>query len=200
MAIEIERLTYNKIKQYALQFLDNYNKEEKIPIPIEDIIDVRLGINIIPVPDLGNFYVDAYTWSDLKNILVDKFFYDKRPRRYRFTLAHEIGHILLHANILKSNKVNSVDDYLEFVNNIGAEDHRWAEWQADCFAGLVLVPPRPLELKFREAQRKIRVPGIPFKDPIIYGYIADWISDYFEVSQKVVETRLVYDNLIPRQK
>jgi len=194
LPIQVPKLPYARIKQYASGFLEKYHPGEKIPIPIEQIIDVKLGINIIPIPGLIDFHVEAYTWSDLKNIVVDKFFYDKQPRRYRFTLAHELGHIVLHSEILKSAKVNSIDAYLDFVNSITDDERRWTEWQADCFAGLVLVPVRPLELKLREAQRMAASEGLPPGDLIARGYMADWISDFFEVSRQVIETRLVYES------
>lgn len=200
MSINIPKLTYEKIKQHTSRFLEKHNPEGKIPVPMEDILDVKLGINIVPVPGLVNFYVDAYTWSDLKNILVDKFFYDTQPRRYRFTLAHEMGHILLHPEILKSVHVESVESHLEFVNAIGEEQHRWAEWQADCFAGLILVPSEPLESKLREAHKKVVAQGLSPDDPAARGYMADWISDFFEVSAQVIETRLVYDKLLPHRE
>lgn len=197
MPIEIPRLTYKHIQQYAAGFLGKHNPDGMIPVPIEEILDITLGINIIPIPELVNFSVDAYTWSDLKNILVDKFFYEKQPRRYRFTLAHELGHILLHSEILKSANVDSIEEYLEFVDSIGDEQHRWAEWQADCFAGLILVPPKPLASKLQEARNKAIVKGVSPDDPAARGYMADWISDFFEVSAGVIETRLVYDKLLP---
>jgi Zn-dependent peptidase ImmA (M78 family) len=157
-----------------------------------------LGINIIPVPGLIDFHVDAYTWGDMENIVVDKFFYDKQSRRYRFTLAHEMGHIILHAEILKRSQVASVEEYLDFVNDIGEEAHRWTEWQADCFAGLVLVPAGPLVAKLHEASKMANEKGLSEQDVTTRGYIADWISDFFEVSAQTIETRLVYDGLWER--
>lgn len=195
MSIQAPRLSYNRIKQHATAFLRKYHPEHKIPIPIEEILDLRIGINIIPVPGLIDFHVDAYAWSDLENIVVDKFFYDKQSPRYRFTLAHETGHIVLHADILKQSQVSSVENYLDFVNDMGEEAHRWTEWQADCFAGLVLVPSDALALKFAEAAKMAVEKGLSPDDLTTRGYIADWISDFFEVSAQTIETRLVYDGL-----
>jgi len=198
LSIQAPRLTYNRIKLHADTFLREHNPENKVPVPIESILDVKLEINIIPVPGLIDFHVDAYTWSDLESIMVDKFFYDKQTRRYRFTLAHETGHIVLHSDILKRSRVSSVDEYLDFVNDIGEEAHRWTEWQADCFAGLLLVPSAPLVSKLQEATKMCDEKGLSPKDISTRGYIADWISDFFEVSAQTIETRLVYDGLWER--
>lgn len=198
MSIAIPKLSYDRLKELANDFLRKYNAEGKFPVPIEEILEFKLGINIIPVPGLIDFHVDAFTWSDLKHIEVDEFFFKNQLKRYRFTLAHETGHIILHPSILSSYRGDSVDDYVEFVSSVGDENVRWLEKQADQFAGMVLVPSEALKVKFQQAQLKVgSTKGLSMDDPSVRSYMADWISDYFEVSSQVVETRLVYDRLIP---
>ncbi len=68
---------------------------------------------------------------------------------------------------------------MEFVNDIGEEAHRWTEWQADCFAGLVLVPSSPLVSKLAEARKMAHEKGLSENDMATRGYMADWISDSF---------------------
>jgi len=73
------------------------NPTRVIPVPIEEIAEFKLGVNIIPIPNLQKtFEVEGFISSDLQNIYVDQFILYERPTRYRFTLAHEIGHIFLH--------------------------------------------------------------------------------------------------------
>lgn len=50
--------------------------------------------------------------------------------RDRFTIAHEVGHLLLHQGMAFARRVER--------NSIPA--YRSSEWQADCFAGELLVP------------------------------------------------------------
>lgn len=198
MSITIPRLSYDRIRQHVNDFLRKYNADGKIPVPIEEILEFKFGIDIIPVPGLIDFSVDAFTWSDLKHIEVDEFFFKNQLKRYRFTLAHEAGHIILHPSILSSYRGDSVNEYVEFVSSIGDENVRWLEKQADHFAGMVLVPSEALKVKFQQAQLKVGgAKGLSLDDPSVRGYMADWISDYFEVSSQVVETRLVYDKFIP---
>ncbi len=40
------------IEQLALDFLNKYNPNQQIPVPIEEIIELQLGLNIIPIKDL----------------------------------------------------------------------------------------------------------------------------------------------------
>lgn len=200
MSLKFQRLSYEQLKVCANDFLRQHHPDLAIPIPIEEILDLKFRINIIPFPDLLKYGIDAYTWSDLKNIVVDKFFYDRQLPRYRFTLAHELGHIMLHPEILKGAPRDSIDSYLKFVNSIGDEAHRWLEWQANCFAGLILVPSKPLLEKFREAEKMAATNGFAIDDLSTRGYIADWISDFFVVSSQVVESRLTYDGIWPHRK
>src|SRR5206468_4273338 len=72
--------------------------QETISVDIEGIIDVGYGINIIPRHGLmERFQIDAFISRDLTEIVVDKGVYDQRPpNRYRFSLAHEFAHLILH--------------------------------------------------------------------------------------------------------
>ena len=64
---------------------------------IEEIVEFDFRINIVPVLGLQReFEVEGFTSGDLKNIYVDEYTYTDRITRYRFTLAHEMGHIVLH--------------------------------------------------------------------------------------------------------
>lgn len=194
--------SYNAIKKIAAQFLDKYHPSGELPIPIEEIIELKLEINVIPVPGLLKFGVDAYTWSDLKNIIVDDYFYKKNIKRLRFTLAHEIAHIILHGDFIKKCPRSSIDEYRQYVQTIGNIQHARMESEADRFAGLILAPPLQLAIKYSEAKNLELTNGINFTDETVRGYVADWIADFFEVSAQTIETRMCYDKhwaFLPRK-
>jgi hypothetical protein len=89
----------------ASKFLKEYNPSNVIPVPIEEIIEFGLKMDIIPIPGLKDISVDAgldidaFISSDLKSITIDQYTMEKRENRYRYTLAHEIAHKLLHEDI-----------------------------------------------------------------------------------------------------
>ena len=57
----------------------------------------RMGVDIVQLDDLqGLIHSPGCTSGDRKVIYVDKFVSEKREARYRYTLAHEVGHIVLH--------------------------------------------------------------------------------------------------------
>lgn len=179
--------SYDQIRKITDKFLQKYHPGGEIPIPIEEILELKLQINIIPVPGLLEFGVDAYTWSDLKNIVVDDYFYKRNIKRLRFTLAHELGHILLHSDIIKQCPRSSVEEYIQYVRAMGQAQHDKLESQTDCFAGLILVPSIQLSAKYAEAKSLGLTDGLSFTDPTVRGYAADWMSDFFAVSAQTID-------------
>ena len=100
--------SYEDLRRKADEFLAQHHPDG-IPVPIEEIVEFELGMDIVPTPGLHQFLeVDGFITSDLREIWVDQFVYDSRPGRYRFTLAHEVGHSILHADIFQSQAFHSV--------------------------------------------------------------------------------------------
>jgi len=63
---------------------------------------VPARIDIVPMPGLHALIeTDGFITSDLREIFVDEFVYQSRLGRYRFTLAHELGHSVLHRDVFR---------------------------------------------------------------------------------------------------
>jgi Zn-dependent peptidase ImmA (M78 family) len=87
-------LSYEQIRERADDFLKAHNPQMIIPVPIENIAEFSMGINIIPIPGLQKLIdVEGFISSDFSSITVDQFVMEERETRYRFTIAHEIGHL-----------------------------------------------------------------------------------------------------------
>jgi len=134
---------YDDLRQRAEAFLARYHFERTIPVPIEQIVDVQLQMDIVPVPGLQNAYnTVAFISRDLQTICVDDFVYRARPNRYRFSLAHELGHRILHAKVFQDLAFDDIASWKEVVSDAIPEDqYRYLEFHAYAFAGLILVPP-----------------------------------------------------------
>ena len=101
--------SYDDLRKKADDFLRTHNPSSIIPVPIEEIVEFDFIIIIVPVLALQrDFDVEGFTSSDLKNIYVDEYVYTNYLNRYRFTLAHEIGHIILHRNLYRTNRFSSI--------------------------------------------------------------------------------------------
>lgn len=101
MSISVPYLSDDVLRRAAAEFLAKYHPLSTIPVPIEQIVEFQLGIDIIPIPGIHRSYdIDSMLSKDLRQICVDGAVFEDFPGRYRFSLAHEVRHWQLHAEIL----------------------------------------------------------------------------------------------------
>ena len=147
---------------------------------------------------LDDLEVDAFLTSDLKQIYVDAFVMKHRYRRFRFSLAHELAHHELHRPLYEGTRIRSVRDWQAVQDSISEDDYAWLEFQANSFAGLVLVPAPELADQYRAAVRAAQEAGLSddtLKSEAGKSHVARWLADQFEVSELVIEKRMEKDGL-----
>jgi len=77
--IEIPFFSYEEIRNRADNFLRQYHPSREIPVPIEEIIEFQMNIDIFPIQGLHTILdIDGFTISDLSTIYVDDFVYKSR--------------------------------------------------------------------------------------------------------------------------
>lgn len=192
--IRIPFLSNGRIKEEADLFRENF-WDGDLPVDIEAIIDLKLQLYIIPTPDfLKNCNIDALISSDWKSISVDKNEYeDERLHgRLRFSLAHEIGHFVLHKKIYSDFNIKCKDDYYKLYEFLPPIQYHYLEVQAGKFANYFLVPRDSL---LEERKKQINKKGNPdwFKSidtKTINSYIAIPLSKIFKVSEDVITIAL----------
>ncbi|HBG93422.1 MAG: hypothetical protein A2X54_07730 [Nitrospirae bacterium GWF2_44_13] len=193
-------LSYEQINEYAEKFLKKHKADKKLPVPIEEIIEFDLGLDIIPFPNLQkDFDIDGFISGDLTSIYVDQFILTDRPSRYRFTLAHEIGHFVLHKSFMQKIHPRSVSAWEDFVLTVDVEDYEWVEWQAYTFGGIVLVPRKYLlkdiaeQIKALKAKIALvkakKIPQDSYKEYVINA-IAEKLITTYDVSIDVLVKRI----------
>lgn len=198
---DIPVYSYEDLRKKANEFLHEHHLSGNVPTPIEEIVEFDFGINIVPVLGLQReFEVEGFISSDLKNIYVDEYVYTDRITRYRFTLAHEIGHVVLHRHLYASHKFKSILRWKEFINSITEEEHSWLEYQGYAFAGLVLVPKQHLVKYTNEWTKKIKDKGISMEKnwDFAWDLITEHVAKAFLVSPDVVEKRMEKDGVKKR--
>ncbi|MEW6587503.1 MAG: ImmA/IrrE family metallo-endopeptidase [Nitrospirota bacterium] len=195
---EIPVYSYEDLRRKADAFLREHNPTGVIPVPIEEIIEFDFRISIAPVLGLQREYeVEGFTSGDLKTIYVDEYVYSDRPTRYRFTLAHEIGHIVLHRHLYDMHKFRTIRGWKEFINSLTEEEHSWLEYQGYAFAGLVLAPKEELRNSVSEWTMKIKDKGISLEKNWDFAWelITEHVAKAFLVSSAVIEKRMEKDEI-----
>lgn len=155
--IKVAKLSAARISLIVDEFCQNHNIDRtKIPVDVENIVEFDLKIELRPVTDvLRRAGVDALLLSNREAIIVDhdRYMQENMSNRLRFTIAHEIGHYVLHEKVYSETKFSSVQEWADFIQSIPDEDYNWLEWQCHEFAGLLLVDGDILKEKF-EAKLK----------------------------------------------
>jgi hypothetical protein len=160
----VKYLPHGDIKASALRLLAEYGRKfgpvERPPIPVDEILEahleLQLGFDDLPkrlgVPD-----VLGATWVRERKVAIDQSLdptvHPSKEGRYRFTVAHEIGHWELHRHVYQAGANQpSLFDAPEQPSIVcrarSGKDRQ--EWQADTFSGYLLMPEDMVYLAWEE--------------------------------------------------
>ncbi len=153
MTIEVPFRRMSEIEAMALDLLEKYQtwKESPLaaPIDVDEIIEGYFKI-YLEFGDLKEHLsisdVLGAAWFDEKIIRIDSSLEEKEGR-LSFTMAHEVGHWWMHRPIYEMGKLSlqlfSYDKSAPPSSAIVCRStmkKEPAEWQADQFAGMLLMP------------------------------------------------------------
>lgn len=196
------RYTWPQIRELAEDFRKSYvHPPDKIPVPIEETVEFDLRLEIISVDRLkSTIDVDGFLSNDLKTIYIDKQVYDEEKyiSRFRFTLAHEVAHYILHEDIIEKSQFRTIEDWIHFREEMSGEDLNWFEQQAYEFAGRLLVPKERLITALEEQREKIEKYKSHVSnenDERLIDAISKVICDKFRVSSNVIYRRIRSEKL-----
>ena len=186
-------LKYEAIGKRADEFLKKYHPGLELPVPIEKIVEFDLKLDIIPMPNLYKDHdIEGFITSDMTAIYVDNIQYEMYEQKYGFTLAHEVGHYVLHANCFRDAKWGSVEEYIKMRMGVDPRQLDWFETQGHWFAEQVLLPRE----KFLQVahcvvdKNRTLIKGIPAEPKVIFEYLSNVIALPFNVSPGVVQCRI----------
>jgi Predicted Zn peptidase len=188
-------LKWDFIREQAELFRKKYvNPPDQLPIPMEKIVEIDLRLQIIPIINLQDkIDIDAFLTNDLKSICLDyELFIDpRRSSRLRFTLAHEVGHLILHKNEIQQCNFRTPEDWIHFREDFLEEDLNWFESQANEFAGRLLVSKEALKVQIENQRPKIDEFKKYCSEKIeLSEAVASIICDKFGVSWQVIKNGL----------
>jgi IrrE N-terminal-like domain len=186
-------------------FRQTYWPEKDLPVNTEMIVEFRLRLDIDPKHGLFSANdMDAYLRSDLSGIVVDHDFYmnEKYANRMRFSFAHELGHFVLHQEIISAIRFESVEEWKRFILGVPERDYGYFEWQANEFAGRLLVPRDELKKEIEKAHKVVRessdlIRYLEREPEAVLSRVSPMLCKPFGVSTDVIETRARREGVWP---
>lgn len=186
-------LKFADVVHAANSFLKTYHPSFDLPIPIEEIVEHKMDIAIFAIPGIKSLIgVDAFISSDFSQITVDEDYFVKFPERTRFSIAHEVGHLILHKDWYEKYGPKNFEDYLSSHDKRDEQIYKFTEVQAQTFAGLILVPTDQL---FSELKKRFgRIPSL--ESPEILAPAVQDLPELFKVSDAVILRRLQKEGIV----
>lgn len=186
----------------AEQFRQQYAPGGGIPVDVLALTEFDLDLEIRTITGLKEEAdVDALLLGDWKTLIVDQQQYldDRFINRLRFSIAHELGHFVLHKEVFESIPRESVEEWISFMQEMPDKEYGFLEYHANEFAGRLLVPVDELRIQFEKTVVEVEHKGMPrgkLTDSHL-SYLCIPLSKHFAVSQDVIERRLEKEKLWP---
>lgn len=176
MTIQVRYLSEEEIERDSVMLLAEYEETAgtpiKLPVPVADITTYHLALQLgfadlhqtLGSPMLRDEPdILGAIWVDKETILIDRSLDPKvNPSmlgRYRFSVAHEIGHWRLHRSyVAKDPNQTSLFDAPSEPTMICRSSQAKApiEWQADFFSSCLLMPRRRVNDEWKECLGRTR--------------------------------------------
>jgi hypothetical protein len=182
MTLQVPYVAEETIERDAAALLAEYahakGVEVKAPIPIEPIIEKHLGLRV-EFDDLHRVFglpggarfgkkpdIFGAIWLETGKIIVDESLDpEERPlieERYRFTLAHEVGHWRLHRPLVRANSDKETQRPTVVCRSSRAKDR--VELQANLYASCLLMPRKLVFQAWRDRFGNDHPRGLRRKD------------------------------------
>lgn len=162
MSQSATKADFARAQREALKLLDKFELNTP-PIDPENVAEF-LGITVTFV-DFSNNDISGFFDNQLKEIVVNK---AEDSARNNFTIAHELGHAVLHQHLFAPGKTRFLHRKSEYDPKAKKPPE---EQEADAFAAHLLVPFRVLNRYVGKANQ-------------------DELADLFQVSKSMMRNRL----------
>ena len=192
----------NECWREADNFRAQYWPSGVIPVDVLAIAEFDLDLEIRTIPRLKeDADIDALLLGDWKTLIVDQQQYqdDRYLNRLRFSIAHELGHYVLHKAVYEQIPRGSPEEWIFFMRHIPDKEYSFIDYHANEFAGRLLVPVEDLNWAFEEVLLETEKNGLPrnrLTDAFL-EYLYAPLADRFAVSPGVIEQRLLREKLWP---
>lgn len=175
----------NRIEKSVKNLLEA-NSIVKPPVPVKNIAQ-QLGAVIFFEPFEGKDDVSGILFREGENKKIIGINSSHHPNRQRFSIAHEIGHLILHNRDLFVDKVIKVN----FRDSKSSQAIDKEEIAANAFAAELLMPKAFIETEISKI----------FKEKSVFSKeeLINYLANIFEVSSIAMEYRLTHLGIITSQ-
>lgn len=159
-------------------------------VPIEDIIEFDFGIGWKwgNINHLSDDFVMAALYPKKREVILNvscKDLFKEKFGTMMFTLAHELGHWVLHVEDVANMQIQLFEDDVFYCRS--SQNKSPIEYQADLFAGCLLMPEEIISPLIHDLLNK--------EARITWGHLYNIAKD-FEISISALTTRLQQLNLL----
>lgn len=176
-------MTINQIENKATSLLKDFNLL-KAPVDVKKVIK-NLNVSLEP-EKLGSEVSGLLVIENNKAVI--GYNSDEPTVRQRFTLAHEIGHYVIHCNSSSRDKI--FVDKIMYRKNFSSTSEKRQELQANVFAASLLMPKQLVKEEFANL---LNAADHITEEDIVYE-----MSTTFKVSEIAMTYRLINLNLLQR--
>lgn len=136
---EIEAQVMTDLTSYRIAFQQRYGVQPSVPLDVESLVKELWGVEVLyeDIPQLPDEEVLGYFAPEIRSIVVDPQACNN-PRRLSFTVAHEAGHLSLHAFMFPATG----DKRASRTTRQKIKTNPSIEWQANIYAAQLLAPKR----------------------------------------------------------
>ena len=160
-----------------------------IPVDIDYLAESEPGVSLDIMPGLRHKFgiagaVIVHPEERRFTILIDQSVADGNAAFYRFTLAEEFSHLVLHRSVLE--QIKTVEDAARLHASPAYYDHldRNAKW----LASALLMPESYLQEDSRTSFRRLR--AAPHDEPTLVYKLTIRLAQRYNVSQVAMSHRL----------
>ena len=182
-------LEVSEIKKKVEDFRSRFSRCNIFPIDMEALLEQDLRISIQPIKRLRSaILTDAFISSDFRTLYVDEYEYmnDYFQNKLRFSFAHEISHLVLHAELYRHQDFNDIESYIDFQMAKSEKAYSQYEKQANIFSTNLLIPTNELRKVLAQKKDHLKSSGDPLIRIRPEEYLNDLVkreaADYFGVS------------------
>lgn len=187
---------WKTIAEKARVFAKEYQLASRsFPLDVEEIAEFDLGLEIRVISGLLE-EIDSPAQiapGDSHPIItVDADQYRQQTSFYRYSVAHEIGHYVLHREWLEKvwHLIDSTRSWKMAILNRSEDDYKWIEGQAEEFASYLLAPEIVFEPFISEQIAALAQITTPLQSEDVLPYLANPVAEFFGVSNAAAQARI----------